>query len=131
LDDSKAAKKEEIIWPQCLPFRRRLHLPSVIADLLRDALIIGTGDSFRQIRAIDYALDAHTLAERLNSPVFGKGDCQRCVINELHELNGPIKAVLSIGSPHSKEPKLLENYRDIVRKKYQKTVPPSKRMTAN
>ncbi len=38
-----------------LLYRRRIHLPSTLLGLLRDALIVGAGDLFRQIRVLEYA----------------------------------------------------------------------------
>lgn len=44
-----------------LLFRRRIHLPSTLVGLVRDALIVGAGDIFRQIRVLEYAfyIDEH------------------------------------------------------------------------
>lgn len=44
-----------------LAFRKRLHLPSTILNLVRDALIVGSGDEFRQFRVLDYAMTADSL----------------------------------------------------------------------
>ena len=99
----------------CLPFRRRLYLPAVVATLLRDTLIIGTGDPFRQLRAIDYALSAHQLAEDPNESVFGPPDCQRSQIPQDSDLG---KHIYSIVMTSYKDLPLLEEYRKKVRRKY-------------
>jgi len=99
----------------CLPFRRRLYLPSVVATLLRDTLIIGTGDPFRELRAIDYALSAHRLAEDLNESVFGPPNCPHSQIPQSSELGAHIMSIVECSYPAIP---LLEEYRKSVQEKY-------------
>mgnify|MGYP001374612326 CR=1 FL=1 len=61
-------------FEHCLPFRRRLHLPSTLMSLARDALVVGAGDDFRKLRIIDYLLDADKLISDANSKFFGDND---------------------------------------------------------
>ncbi len=96
------AECKEMIWdvevakdmasrrlPRCLPFRRRLHYPTVLRSLLRDALILGNGDNFRQLRALDHFLGASRL-----EPDSGEGADRRINGMLIEETSGKTPLLL-------------------------------------
>ena len=58
----------------CLPFRRRIHLPTTLLGLMRDALIVGAGDLFRQLRVLEYTMIADSALNLEDERIFRKAD---------------------------------------------------------
>lgn len=61
-----------------LLFRRRIHLPTTLLSLLRDSLIVGAGDIFRQIRVIEYAFYADRVLNKEDPDQIFKYREDRC-----------------------------------------------------
>lgn len=105
----------------CLPFRRRLHFPTTLLSLVRDALIVGAGDVFRQIRVLDYAMRAddmlspETSHERVFSP---SGLLGEKADGERKELINDINRVFEPFEPINQQP-LVSTYWNCVRTEYQ------------
>jgi hypothetical protein len=55
---ARASKYPGVVPGASFPLRRRQHLPTVIEELLGEALYSAEGDHFRELRAADYALRA-------------------------------------------------------------------------
>ncbi len=62
--------------PRCLPFRRRLHYPTELVELLRDGIMLGYGDDFRRLRILHYffkavRLEPHQLKDGVTKRLHG------------------------------------------------------------
>ncbi|MCP5557685.1 MAG: SIR2 family protein [Verrucomicrobiaceae bacterium] len=98
----------------CLPFRRRQHFPTLLVDLLRDAWIIGTGDPFRQLRALDYTLKAAELENA--GEVFGRNSPINLANkgNSATELENEIRSLLSLNGT-AVTPKEIDDGGDLLK----------------
>lgn len=87
----------------CLPFRRKIHLPTTLLSLMRDALIVGAGDLFRQLRVLEYAMIADAGLNPVHERVFShKNEKHRLFTQITHpELYKDVLRVLEYEDPES------------------------------
>ncbi len=131
VETARLARRVELTmvkFDNCLPFRRRLHFPTTLLALLRDTLIIGSGDEFRQLRALSYALTAARISDE---SIFGPSGLIKPLIHgkvagtSLHETSGDEShqmLALLVHRLMEKKPgpssSLLEKYRAKVKRSY-------------